>query len=296
MKGKFLQAYHMLLVENHFQKFEHKLSSYFFVYFGRLLPLQHSYLDWSVVKLRPIKKKLNYKDSFNSDYIESELKSDPKKFITFLQFLNYVQSGDYEIKELENISYRVVTFRLQDFLTFQNKDYQNNRYQLKKLKHFFEELQSGILLTSFSDNYFQSLVAVPFVRFDKIQKFWVGKVWLVNDLFHYSYPFCLPNFFNTKLIKDEFEVRFKFIQIFSSINIEKIFCIQEFLELYPSAISNQRKTNIKKYWIELVQEFKNNDLIEPDYKIICEGSFIPVEKLTLSNISEGFILYEKISL
>lgn len=296
MKGKFLQAYHLLLVENHFQKFEHKLSSHFFVYFGRLLPLQHSYLDWLVVKLRPIQKKFNYKDSFNSDYIESELKSDPKKFIAFLQFLNYVQSVDYEIKELENISYRVVTFRLQDFLTFQNKDYQNNRYQLKKLKHFFEELQSGILLTSFSDSYFQSLVAVPFVRFEKIQKFWVGKVWLVNDLFHYSYPFCLLNFFNTKLTKDEFEVRFKFIQIFSSINIEKVFLIQEFLELYPSAISNQRKTNIKKYWIELVQELKNNDLIEPDYKIICEGSFIPVEKLTLSNISEGFILYEKISL
>lgn len=296
MKGKFLEAYHLLLVENDFQKFEHNLSSHFFVYFGRLLPLQHSYLDWLVVKLRPIQKKFNYKDSFNSDYIESELKSDPKKFITFLQFLNYAQSLDYEIQERQKISYRVVTFRLQDFLTFQDKDYKNNRYQLKKLKHFFEELQSGILLTSFSDSYFQSLVAVPFVRFEKIQKFWVGKVWLVNDLFYYSYPFCLPNFFNTKLTKDEFEVTFKFIQVFSSINTEKVFRIQEFLDLYPSVISNQRKTNIKKYFIELVQELKNNDLIEPDYKIIYDGSFIPTDKLTFSNISEGFVLYEKIYL
>lgn len=54
MKGKFLQAYHLLLVEKHlllvekdFQKFEHKLSSHFFVYFGRLLPLQYSYSYYS---------------------------------------------------------------------------------------------------------------------------------------------------------------------------------------------------------------------------------------------------------
>lgn len=250
-------------------------------------------LDWLVVKLRPIQKKLS--DSFNSDYIESEIKSDPKTFITFLQFLNYAQSLNYEIKELENISYRVVAFRLQDFLGFQNKGNPNNPYQLKKLKHFFEELQSGIILTSFSDNYFQSLVAVPYVRFEKIQKFWVGKVWLLNDLFYYSYPFCFPNFFNTKLTKDEFAITFKFIQVFSSINIEKVFRIQEFLDLYPSVISNQRKTNIKKYCLELVQELKNNDLIEPDYKIISDGAFIPAGKLTLSNLSEGFILYEKIS-
>jgi hypothetical protein len=296
MKGKFLQTYHLLLVKNDFQKLEHKLSSHFFVYFGKLLPLQHSYLDWLVIKLRPIQKKLTSKGSFNSDYIQSEIICDPRKFIMFLQFLNYAQSLDYEMKELENIPYRVVTFRLRDFLVLQNEGHQDNQYQLKKLKYFFEELQKGFLITSFSDNYFQSLAAVPSVRFEKVQKFWVGKVCLVNELFYYSYPFCLSNFFNTKLTKNEFEVRFKFTQVFSSTNIEKIFCIQEFFDSYPSVISNQRKTNIKKYFIQLVQELKNNDFIEPDHKIISDGSWISVDELTSSNISEGFILYEKLSL
>jgi hypothetical protein len=67
-----------------------------------------------------------------------------------LQFLNYAQDLDFEIKYIDQISYRVVAFRFQDFLQFQNKS--NNQYQLRK--EFFEEVQTGILLTSFSDKYF----------------------------------------------------------------------------------------------------------------------------------------------
>lgn len=58
---------------------------------------------------------------------------------------------------------------------------------------------------------------------------------MVNELFYYNYPFYFPNFFNIKLNKDQFEVQFKFIQVFSSINIEKVFWIREFI---PSKISN----------------------------------------------------------
>ena len=46
----------------------------------------------------------------------------------------------------------------------------------------------------------------------------------------------------------------------------------------------------------MVQELKHNDLIEPDFKIISKESFLSVDQLTLSNISEGFVLYEKLSL
>jgi len=111
MKGKFLQPYHLLLVENNFDNFEQKLSSHFFLYFGKLLPLHYSYLDWLVVKLRPFQNHLIYKDSFNSDYIKSEIKTDPTKLITLLQFVNYAKSLDYEIKDFDDVSYRIVTFR-----------------------------------------------------------------------------------------------------------------------------------------------------------------------------------------
>ena len=110
----------------------------------------------------------------NSDYIQSNILADSRNFVTLIQFLNYVQNLDFEIKYIDQIPYRVVIFRLYDFIQLQNKS--NNQYQLVKVKHFLKELQTGILLTSFSDIHFQSLVSVPLVKFTKFQKFWVGRV------------------------------------------------------------------------------------------------------------------------
>ena len=198
MKGKVLQQYYLLLVENRFEEFEQKLSSYFTLYFGKLLPLQHSYLDWLVIQLRPMRRQSCLQSAFKADYIQSEIKSDSRKFVMLIQFLNYAQHLDFEIKYIDQISYRVV----QDFLRFQNK--YNNQYQLTKVKEFFEEVQTGILITSFSDNYFQSLVAIPLVKFQKIQKFWVGRVWLAEELFYYNLIFLK---LNLQKISSKFELK-----------------------------------------------------------------------------------------
>jgi hypothetical protein len=45
MKRKFLQKHHFFLVSNPLDEFEQKLSSHFLVYFGKILPLNYSYLD-----------------------------------------------------------------------------------------------------------------------------------------------------------------------------------------------------------------------------------------------------------
>lgn len=113
--------------------------------------------------------------------------------MALIQFLNYVQNLDFEIKYIGRIPYRVVVFILEDFLQLQNKS--NNQYQLAKVKHFLKKLQTGILCPSLSDTYFQSLAAVSLVKFTKVQKFWVGRVWLAQELFYYEYPFYLPDLF-----------------------------------------------------------------------------------------------------
>jgi hypothetical protein len=78
------------------------------------------------------------------------------------------------------------------------------------VKEFLEEVPTGILLPSLSDNYFQSFVAITLVKFHKIQKFWVSRVWFAEELFDSKYPFRFPDFFQTKLTKDQFEVRVEF--------------------------------------------------------------------------------------
>lgn len=169
---------------------------------------------------------------------------------------------------------------------------------MEKIKNFLKKLQTGVFLTSFDDTHFQSLVAIPQVKLEKSlkQKYWIARVWLLEEFFYYNYPFSFPNIFQIKLTKDQLEVRFKFIQVFSSVNIEKVFFIQEFLSSYPSVISNQRKNNIKKYFIQLVQLFKEQDLIEDNYKIISNRRYYFTKEFNTHDISEGFVIYEKLSI
>lgn len=137
MKGKFFKNYHLLLVKNHLDEFEQKLSSHFFFYFGKLLPLHLSYLDSLILKLRPIQKQSIFQSGLNSDYIKSDISLNIKTFVMFLQFLTYVQDLDFEIEYLGGILYRQVIFKFRDFLEFQNPMVKStNHYQLEKIKNF----------------------------------------------------------------------------------------------------------------------------------------------------------------
>jgi hypothetical protein len=124
----------------------------------------------------------------------------------------------------------------------------------------------------------------------------IGKVWLVEELFFYNYPFYIPNFFQQKLTKHELEVRFKLFQVFSSVSIEKEIFVQEFFKSYPSVLDNKQKTKVKKCFIELVKILEEYDLIESKYKTISKGILHHTQELTPRNISEGFVIYEKLSI
>ena len=192
-------------------------------------------------------------------------------------------------------TYRQVIFQVKDFLEYQKKS--NNYYQLKKLIEFFDELQTNSLIKFFSDKEYRSLVTIPEVALTKgKQNCWVGRVWISEELFRYSHPFILPNLITKKLTKHEVEVQFKVIQVFSSVNIAKTFWIKDFFEDYSVKLTNQQKTKIKKHFIELVKVLEEYDLIESKYKIISNGSFHDTQKLTIRNIHEGFLIYEKLSI
>jgi hypothetical protein len=296
-KGKFLQNYHTLLISNQLDELEGKLSSEFLVSFGKLLPLDSSFLDWLVVRLRPIRKQTTLLLGLNSDYIRSEIIADPKNFIRLLQFLSYAVDLNFKNLDFDGVAYRQVVFEIQDFLKFQNLGVKSgNHYQLKKVKDFFMKLQSGVLITSFSENYFRSLIGIPKVELTKcpIRKSWFARVSLVEELCLYRYPFNIPNLFQKKLTSLEFKVRVQFLQVFSSVSLEKTFFIEQFFQSYGSTLSNQNKSKIKKEFIQIVEFFQTQKLIENNFKVLSNGSYRSVEKLTIQNISEGFLIYEKL--
>jgi hypothetical protein len=54
------------------------------------------------------------------------------------------------------------------------------------------------------------------------QNSWIAKVWIAEELFYYAHPFLFPDFLKPKLrklTKNELEVQFKIIQVFSSVGI-----------------------------------------------------------------------------
>jgi hypothetical protein len=70
------------------------------------------------------------------------------------------------------------------------------------------------------------------------QNRWVVKIWVADELFTYQYLFLLPNIFSQKLNKDDFEVRFKFFQVFTYVGTTKEFSRRDFFESYSSTLSS----------------------------------------------------------
>ena len=166
MKEKFLEKSYNLLVLNNFEEMELILTKRFLSYFAKLLPLQSSYLDWLVFKLRPIRKQNNFQLGLNSNYIQSEIALNSKTLIQFIQFLNYAQNLDYTIANWDEVYYRKVTFIVKDFITYQNPTINsNNRYQLQKTKEFFKNLLTGAIIDSFQNNCFRTLIAIPRIEY-----------------------------------------------------------------------------------------------------------------------------------
>jgi hypothetical protein len=97
---------------------------------------------------------------------------------------------------LGDTPYRMVHFRIDHFLKFQNPTVTSTSYyKLPKVKIFKS----------------------------KKLKSWMATIWLVEDLFHYKHPFLLPDLFRRKISKDPFDVTFEVFKIYSSVSIEKNF-------------------------------------------------------------------------
>lgn len=135
------------------------------------------------------------------------------------------------------------------------------------------------------------------LNYIKKSKSWVTRILLFEELFHYQYPFKYPDLFeteNNKLTKDQYLVRFEFIRVFSIKSATKHFYLREFFQQHP--VSNKRIHDMKQIFIELIREFYQIGLINFKVKLILHNNYnyLDIENLTTFNISDGFILYEKI--
>ena len=254
MKKKLIENYSSLLMSNNLydlKQLEEELSIHFTESFMKLLPPSDDHLEWLMCKLRQRRVNKIKGLSLNTDYLDlKDLYStlDKRDFVTLLYFLKYVENLTFEKLSFDSVNYRKITFEMSDFLKFitigfyTKKDVllfdkeknKTNYYQLNNLKKFFIKLQNHAFATSFSEENFRKLVGIPQLRIKRCNKtkYLLVTVYLLENLFFYEYPFVLPNLFmsklnskilNTKLKKDNFEVNFYVLDIFTTKKREKVF-------------------------------------------------------------------------
>jgi len=67
---------------------------------------------------------------------------DPKKFVMFLKFLKFIKSLDYKIEIFDEDSYRLILFRVKDFLDVSRShcNSQNQSYKMQEPREFIRNL------------------------------------------------------------------------------------------------------------------------------------------------------------
>ena len=100
------------------------------------------------------------------------------------------------------------------------------------------------MITAFSDQKFQSSVALPTLSIDKINFDWVVQLSIAKELYLYDYPFILTNSLIIYKNTYELQIRYKILQNFSVNDLKKTLDVQILLNTFNA--SQKRNANNKR--------------------------------------------------
>jgi hypothetical protein len=153
------------------------------------------------------------------------------------------------------------------------------------------------LVEKFSDMEFRSSIMFPLVKLSKQGRSWIFKVAIGNQLYSYSYPFVFKNSLSNYQSKYDLLIKLKIIEVLSTTDLEKKFCVEDFLNQF--SISNQKQREIKKRIVDLLNELITSKTLESHFDIVSKNNSKKefderVKKLTPSLLSQSkdIFLYE----
>ena len=213
--------------------------------------------------------------------MDYKLMKEKQHLITLLRLLTYVNRLNYTNKSLTS-KFRRYTFPLRDFLNYNNTN--NNYYQVKKLKTFFDLVKKNFVIESFSDKHYRMLVTIPEVLVYKSeQNTLMVEIWIAEKLFHYLHPFLFSDVFRQKLTNQQFQVLFEIIKTYSSIHLRKEFNITQFLANYPSVLSNQHKKQIQEYFIHYLKILHQDGKLQHKVLDLSSNKLLQITHLNSSH-------------
>ena len=285
------------LFSNHVDQFEHQLTVKYYKYSQRLFPLadSYSYTDWLVDFSRRYPQEKIPSSFLLSSYLQNTIdyQEDEEGFFHLLQFLSFVKSLNLNPTKncqkhwIKNQLYYILKFTLADFLDFTGITITKN-YQRKKLLKYFKDLQKlDPIVREFSDGSFRSYVSFPYVdSHNPFSNSWVIEVFIVEELFNFSYPFIFPESFLRGKYKNDFRLKLLLIQSLSVKDQEKKLDIQELFQRVPT--SNSRMVQMKENLIQLLQELVEKKSLGPEIQIISKSGkkkHMQIKNLTSSSIT-----------
>lgn len=300
MKGDLIKDFQDLLITSSFKEhqFESKIAYQFFKYSFEIFSSlnQSSHIDWLATRIRPYQYRnpFSLELAIHSDYLNQmdyKLLKEKQHLITLLRLLAYVKKLKYTNKSLTS-EFRRYRFPLRDFLNYNNLT--PNYYQVKKLKTFFDLVKTNFVIESFSNKYYRMLVTIPEVSVYKSeQNILMVEIWIAEELFNYLHPFLFSDIFHTKLTKHQFQVLFEIIQTYSSIHLRKEFNITQFLDNYPSVLSNQHKRQIQEYFIHYLKVLHQDGKLQDKVLDLSSNKVLTINDLNSS--SSQIAVFENIN-
>jgi len=204
-------------------------------------------------------------------------------FYKLFQLLSYIKTLKSSVNWISNESYRIISFRVSEFLEFTGKE-KTNYYQIRKLVNFLESLQSlPPIRQYFSDGGFQSALIFPYLEVRR-KKSWCVELAISERLYFYPYPFSFPKNFLICDQKYQLRVQLFFLKSFSISNLKKEFQIEKFFQTF--SVSNSKTKDLRNYMIELFASLESSKRIEPGFEVLLKtNQRKKVDKLTLKLIS-----------
>ena len=288
------KKFQFFLFAGQFDNLESKLIQHYYSYITTQFKIELScYTDWVVENFRNIRFLQIPKNSLVTTYLKNKLTNnlaDQEFVYKLFQLLSYLRQLDSSLGFLVDQEYRIISFKLTDFLEFLGAN--KNHYQVQKLGKFLKFLQSlPPMLSVISEDCFRSTNIFPYVKVFK-KKSWYVKLAIVDELYFYRYPFHFPEAFLNSQNKYQFQAQISFLLAFSEINIEKVLDVEEFLDQFGISNSNLRKV---KY--SLIQTFnlaKDSKMIEGEFVLVMKTNKVKnVTKLTTNLMSRTKLIYFK---
>ena len=292
LKKSAIKKFQSYLFLHQFEKWEELLTCHFYKEAMNKLDLDSPYTDWLIENSRKIRSVEMSENWLLTTYVQNihfdELKNQ-EFFYRLFQLLSYIKIQESSVYWISNERYRIISFRVSEFLEFIGKE-KTNYYQIRKLVDFLESLQTlPPIRQYFSDGGFRSALIFPYLEVRR-KKSWCVELAVLERLYFYQYPFSFPKNFLICNQKYQLRVQLFFLQSFSISSLKKEFQIEKFFQTF--SVSNSKTKDLRNYMIQLFASLESSKRIEPGFEVLLKtNQRKKVGKLTLKLISGAKLIF-----